>query len=242
MKKLFSVLFFFLLLSSVISETVHIVSLDSYPFISESLPGLGAHAVIVRRAFELTGYEADFRLYPWARAVSIAEQGEAFLMSASFTEERDLLYNFSDAYYQNDVHFIGLSDSFNSDVPINELTGNIIGVIRQYFAVDYLEKNGFSNIELVNSKEQAVKMLEYSRIDLVVMGEKSFLAEVERLDKNQLGDFVIIEPEIIENSLHLIGSKKMPRSAYIIYQFNRGLAILQSSGEYSQILREYGLK
>lgn len=69
MKRTFAVTVFMFILFSLFSETIHIASLDSLPYVSASLPDFGPHAVLIRRAFEVVGENVDLQLYPWAIAL-----------------------------------------------------------------------------------------------------------------------------------------------------------------------------
>ena len=77
MRKYFQMIFILLLTSNYsFAKTKEIIltSLDWEPYIGEKLHTNGPLAEILKRAFEIEGYELKIIFYPWIRAVNEAEK------------------------------------------------------------------------------------------------------------------------------------------------------------------------
>ncbi len=80
----------FLLLThnTAFAEPINVVTLNWSPYVGEDLKGNGFHAQIVKNAFKQINKETNLKFLPWKRAYKKALNAEAFLMSASDTQER----------------------------------------------------------------------------------------------------------------------------------------------------------
>ncbi len=244
MKCLFLIIL--LLISSTFakSETIEILTLDYPPYISNSLPDMGPHAELMKKSFEITGYEINITFYPWNRAYEMAKNGKGYLISASKTSERELLFYYSEAYDRNDTYLIGLNNQFTVSSGLSELVDKKVSIIRGHYAIEILTEKGFSNIYPASNDEVVISRLLNNRVDLIVIGRNNLLSIIlsDENYKTQSNNFIIIEPPLKENPMFLIGSKSIPDALSVIEAFNYGLNKLKESGEYSQIMRKHGLE
>lgn len=234
--------FLLLINSTAFAEPINIITLNWSPYVGEDLKSNGFHAQIVKNAFKQINKDINLKFLPWKRAYKKALNAEAFLMSASDTQERRGIFNYSTPYDNAATHLIKLKISkFNFTGDIQSLKKHSIGVIRGHYMASVLGNAGLTKIKEVNNDLQNMTKLYHQRVDFIVMSKLTALYVIKKNFNNTPDDIHIFEPPLKDNPIHLIGSKKMPNSKEIINEFNRGLKEIKGNGVYAATAKEFGL-
>lgn len=226
-------------------DTVTISSGEWAPFTSENLPHFGIGPHIVTAAFAKAGLKAEYQWYPWTRAMKEAEDGNVdFTAIWVYNEDRGRRFNYSNpVVYSNSVFFYRTSEDFDwngyDDFPRNTVVGTTRGYSYGQAFDDAANARKF-DVDITRTDLLNFKKLMRGRIDLFPIDElvgydilkNSFTAtEVQR---------VIAHPRALSTEpMHLLRSKKHPQGSELLNQFNKGLQLLKSSGEYDKILDSY---
>lgn len=211
------------------------------PFVQDQGdPGLSVD--LVRAALEHEGYEVEFTIMPWARAIDQVRNGNIDVLVATwYTEERTAYLRYSEPYIQNQLKFIkqaGDSFEFNG---LDSLTGKTVGVVRDYgYGDEFSNAPNFSRPETNNIASNLLK-LQAGRIDLTLEDEIVALSTMknEGIDPSA---FEFTENSLSVNDLHVSSGIANARSEEIIAAFNRGLAAIRENGTMAELLKKYGVE
>jgi len=155
---------------------VHAASLR---ILTENLPPLnyvkdgvlvGPSVEMVREIQRRTGSTAEIQVYPWARAYQIAlEEKNVVLFGVSHTPPRENKFKWVGPLATKRDIFVAQK---GSNIAINSLEDakrvGRIGVLRDDTKEEFLEMNGFTNLEPVSDERKNAQKLVMGRIDLWV--------------------------------------------------------------------------
>lgn len=125
---------------------------ENYPPINYEENGKikGISTDIVRAVLERAGLTADIRLYPWARAYNLAEEGrDVMIYSIARTAERENSFKWIGPLYTIEEGLFKLKS--RADIKLESLEdakAYRTGVIRGYAVHQYLLKEGFKEKKL----------------------------------------------------------------------------------------------
>lgn len=206
-----------------------------YQIVEEGKPLRGTSVNIIQKLLENIKVNSDIEAFPWARAYKIAlTYPNVLIFSISRVPERENLF-----------HWIGPLDSMcnylwtlseNTSIKVNSLEDAkeyIVGTPRDDTTHHYLLKNGFNgekNLQVVNTREQAVKMLFSKRVDLIMGAELMINQRVNKLgfDFSKLTK-VFTLPSQKNNELSIAFSKSTPLP--IVQKFQRAYQKLINSSK-----------
>ncbi|WP_207261254.1 transporter substrate-binding domain-containing protein [Desulfovibrio sp. Huiquan2017] len=203
----------------------------------------GYLAEITDAAFRRVGYDPKFIFVPWARALSgtIATEYDV-LLAAYQTEERGKVLLYSNPIGTTDVILLKLKTRDIHFSRIEDLRPYRIGHIKGSKVnkeFDEAEKK-YLKIDYVKDAQYNIKKLLAGRIDLAVEKKE----RIEQLLKTAFRDyadrFEFITPPLQKNFFCNCISKKHESSYQIIYDFNRGLRMIQEDGTLDAILERHG--
>lgn len=147
-------------------------------------PLTGFAVEIIDAMKKYTNLSWNIEVFPWMRAYKMAqEEPNIFIFSIAWTKERENLFKWVGEYYNPSTSIYSLYD--RTDIVINSLEDAkkyIIATPRGDAGAIFLENHGFKNIEnlyYVVSQDQAIKMLNAKRIDLVVNNEIGFIESLK---------------------------------------------------------------
>lgn len=210
------------------------------PFVEEGIPQ-GISVDIVKESLATQGYELEFKLTPWSRALSQVKNGSVDILVATWvTQERKKYLIYSDSYISNKIKFIKRAGDSFEYYGMKSLTNKTVGVVRDYGYGDvFLNATHFEK-PTSNDIETNLKKLKINRIDLTL--EDEFVAKSMIRRKNlTLSDYEFTKNSLSENSLHVTTGSINPRGREIIDAFNKGLIIIKGNGVFERILADYGL-
>lgn len=128
---------------------------------------------VIHYAEKTTGTPLKLTLFPWRRAYVGATQGRAGIIGLSRTPERELIFDFSDPIYEDDINIIVRTDRVFPHKALADLRGRIIGAQlgASYGAeIDAAEKNHQITLERDTSHTNRLLKLLYGRIDCALIG------------------------------------------------------------------------
>lgn len=221
--------------------------------VTEDLPPLnypdgdkisGIATEIVMATLDRAGLNAIPRVYPWARAIGMAEQQENVLIfSIARIPEREKrfqwigpLFPFSESLYKlkkrKDIHLTTLKEAMQYQT----------GVIRGYAVHELLKREGFVDnihLQLAKDQEQNLRKLFSGKTDLLV---GSSLDLMWRLQHNpELGRYEDLERALyLEKSFsHVYMAFGLKTRPEMVEQLRHGFEQIQADGTLDKILSKY---
>lgn len=152
-----------------------------YSFTDENGELCGYGVDIVNEIQQRLGYNYKIQVVPWARAYNIInKRPNVVVFTMSRTRERENLFRWVGPIVKNDWVFVSKK---NSKIKIKSLQDakkiELIGAVRNYAWTEYLVKNGFTNIDIVNERKQNPLKLCAGRIDAFVSSDFSYKKAIE---------------------------------------------------------------
>ncbi len=104
------------------------------PFVTEkSSLGNGISIDLLKAAMKTQGYEIDFKILPWSRALDEVSKGRIDLLPATwFTQERTKFLLYSEPYLSNELTFIKRAGDPFEYSGLSSLDGKVVGIVRGY--------------------------------------------------------------------------------------------------------------
>lgn len=234
-----------ILSANVMAKTVSIRADSWYPMNGE--PGSEKEGFMIdfaREVFSAAGYDVDYKIMPWERAIVSTREGSSDCVVGAYTEDAPD-FNFPAEQWGKDItgYFILNSSSwvFNN---LDSLLTEKIGVIEGYAYGEDLDKliasrkDIFKSIPGNDALEKNFKKLAANRIDVVI--ESVSVGKAKIKDMN------------LESKVKLGGQNPSSDSIYIACSPNtkgkaltqivdEGTKAMRESGKLSQIMEKYGL-
>jgi polar amino acid transport system substrate-binding protein len=217
------------------------------PYTSSSLPNKGCATELVAAACKAGGIEPAFEFFPWPRAEAMVEAGQAFCaFPYASNKQRAATFDFSDAlfytapkfiYWKKTRSFEGLSAS-----SLAGLKAYSVALLSGTWTEKDLKAAGI-RVQLVNSLEGGVRMLQAGRVDFLVEDEVVAFEMIRKLFPGEAGMFKSLPVAIWgAKANYLLVSRTYPNAAGILGRFNRGLKEIKRNGTYKQITSNYKMK
>jgi polar amino acid transport system substrate-binding protein len=213
------------------------------PFIDPQSSSEGLSLEIVRAAFKTQGYTIKHSYIPWARAMKNLKEGKIDIIPNTWmTEERKQFLEYSNTYISNEIKFIkkaGDPFEFNG---LSSLKGKKVGTVRGYGYGDEFSNSSDFKREDVSSIHQNIKKLILGRIDLTLEDEIVARVAIAQKDPQLLEAIAFTNNALSTNTMHITSGKANPNHKEYIDAFNKGLKIIKDNGEFSVILKKYGIE
>lgn len=229
---------------------VTLASLEWEPYIGPNMPKNGYVYALVEAAFQKAGCNIDVAFLPWARALSVSEQGvRDGLFPEYYDEGRLEKFAFSDPFPGGPVGLFRRKDSgivWPAD-PVKNPTGALqglkahrFGVVRGYIntaafdAADFLQKDPAVDDEmnlrkLYKKRVQLIFIDKYVATHIMVTRYPWYLSELEFMD-----------PAMEVKDLYIAFSKQSAGWKQRLDAFNRGLQMIREDGTMDAIIEESG--
>ncbi len=199
---------------------------------------------IATEVVEATLREADVegrpRAYPWARAYRMAQQKPNVLIySMVRTPERENLFKWVGVIGSVREHFFKMADREDIRLTtINDAKKCLTTIPRADFRHDFLVNRGFKTpgaFHLVNSQDQALRMLYAGRTDLVMDDELTLAYELRhlKLDPGKI-ETALYVPEMSVD-FEMAFSKQTPDR--LVKQLQSALEAIKAKGIYHNIIK-----
>ncbi|WP_147818707.1 substrate-binding periplasmic protein [Salidesulfovibrio onnuriiensis] len=213
------------------------------PYLEKDDPTQGMASELVVKALGASGIKVRFVFVPWARALDGVRHGT---FAASFpwliTSERQNFAWFSQPimlmryvfFYRRDKH---KRITFQT---LEELRRySIVGMLGYYYERPFLEAG--LNVDYKLNGDIAFRMLEAGRADLLAEDEAVGWYLLKKDYPQAIDIFASTRPFMVMPG-HLIVSKKLPDGQKLVEAFDRGMQMLQGTGEYERIVGRYRAK
>lgn len=226
-----------------------LTTLEWPPYTSQTQQDGGYASAVVRAAFSAVGTDVEVRYYPWARALNLAEQGKVDgLFPEYFSPEQRPDFLFSDPFPGGPAGLVKLRErdlpvrtDDNGQLLFSTLQGLKIGLVRGYLNHPQLDATPGLNREFARDDQQNLNKLLAGRVDVIFIDHlvADFLSREYFPERRN--DIELINPPLLQPTLHLVLPKKRADALSTLKAFNRGLRIIHDNGELGRLLQRHGL-
>ena len=212
------------------------------PFITSdpNMPGISVE--VVTAAMKTQGYDVQFKIMPWARALDEVKNGRVDLLPATwYTKERTAYLRYSSPYIENELSFIKLADNPFEYDGLASLKGLNVGIVRGYgYDSEFMADTGFNRPESGDLATNLKKLLS-KRIDLTVEDKIVSLSIMKEqgIDSSQ---FAFTQKSMSRNPVHVTSGIANHNSQKYIDAYEKGIAEIKQNGTFDAILKKYGIK
>ena len=182
---IFSCLFFALATKSYAKNKVTVITevYPPYQYLDKNNQLQGCSVDVIKTLFQLTKDELTIQVMPWSRTyITALNKKNTLVFTIARIASREPLFHWIGKLDEQKVYFWALkSRDFQSINNLQQLKKYNIAVPKNYFSDIYLTDQGFTSLHRVTIQKQAIAMLYYQRIDLIVVREevmKSFVQEL----------------------------------------------------------------
>lgn len=193
---------------------------------------------IGKLALQRAGYKVVTKTCPWARCLSISEEGLGVIMAISKTSEREKLYYFTEPMQETDIILVSKRSKLFKFSEIKDLKNKKIGNLRRSSFGDDFEKikRVVSFIE-DDSAVRRLMMVQSERLDAGVFTVKDF--EVALLKSGyKRSDFHVYEKTLAKDVMFFAVGKKHPYATEIVQGMNLQLLLMRKEGYIDRLINE----
>ncbi|MEH6491485.1 substrate-binding periplasmic protein [Halopseudomonas sp.] len=225
-----------------LAAPLHIVSEAWPPYIYEEAGVLkGVDYDVTNRVLNELGYEAQWQLMPWRRALYDTASGSAdAILDITPNPEREPQYIFpaEPLSHSESVLFYHI-DRPHQFTGLQDLRGLKIGVSAGYVYgnPEFMHADYFSREPAANT-EASLLMLMRERVDMVIMNKRVGQFTLRKLGLDQQ---VAYHPLVISSGALFLAFHRSPDMAALAKRFSSNLSTFKRSGEYLQILQRYSV-
>lgn len=213
------------------------------PYATQTRPDLGIALHIVRRAFELVGYQVEYQFLPWTRAKQETRQGlfdASAYWGASADRRRDFLL--SDNVLTEQWLLVHRRSMALNWATLDDLRGYKVGYVRDYtYTPEFWSKirSGEFDSDATPTDLAGLRKLLMGRIDVLPMERNVACDLLSHHFKPSEVAQIAAHPRLLTESFttHLILPPQVPRSAELLRDFNLGLKKLKESGEHARLMK-----
>lgn len=218
---------------------VVVATLDFPPYVSTALPENGVAWEIAREAFAQRGIDAELRIYPWARALRLAEQGEVdALYLANRTPERERWALFSDPVGEEVAVLWKRKERQLNHGRIDDLRGLRIGGLRDSAQLQFIARSGLPVAE-ISDLATGLRMLAADHLDVVIADRLAMVHAARNVTAEVWHRIDHMPQPVHVAAFHLAVARKRDNAAATVAAFNRGLKALRDSGRYQAIMKKH---
>lgn len=233
-----------ILANGVLADNFTITTDDYAPYTIVDGTNVGGIVTdIVAAALTAEGHTVGFVAAPWARAMSMAESGEATGTMPWFrTPEREEKFLYSETVINaRNLIFFRKGGKLKKDLAWEsyaDLSPYRMGGVIGYWYVEGFRKAGIEP-QLVKRDEQNVRKLEAERIDAFITDELVGRALIKKIFPGKEAEFDTVDKPDSAAALHVIARKGNAAGEKMVASLNAGLLKLKESGELEQIVAKY---
>lgn len=221
------------------SIRIHLGAEDSWPPYSDE-QGQGISTHLIKAAFAKSGLTPTFQVLPYARVLHDLESGKidgGYNVTRQTTTEDK--YLFGDVPLLTvDAYWFFRPDTYTNIKRIEDIPARFrVGVIRDYEYGDIYEnhRHRFTEVK-VTQQSQIIRMLKQGRIDAAIMFEQEALHALKQMQwQDDVFDKRFLNHQ---GDVYLAFSHKSPRARWLAEQLDKGLLMMQETGEYDRILSD----
>jgi polar amino acid transport system substrate-binding protein len=162
---------------------------------------VGPGVDILKKLAEAAGITAQVVPIPFARVLTELDEGNTIVATIGRVAEREAKYEWIGEVYPDYIGFVTVAPSKRIDDLETAKAMKSVSVLRAALTFKYLQKNGFTNLDEVNTEEMAVKKLEAKRTDAWLAGSviayKAWKDAGIDVSKFQIGKSILPAPQWI---------------------------------------------
>jgi len=203
----------------------------------------GLFPAVLREVFSALGRRVEFRVRPWARCFEETRAGAAdgwFAIYRLAGREPSFLYSNVPIYQAEEHIYLRRGQSLDVAAWRDALKGKRIGIINGSYHGPIFEAavaaHLFGEVEIVNSDESLVAMLEAGRIDAAFTTTELVAQTVAGLGRSAA--IVQTEPAIATMPTYLAFTRKKEFTA-LRDAFDRELTRMKEDGRYEALRKRY---
>lgn len=224
-------------------KTIQVVTeyLAHYQLLDDSGDVYGYSPSVVDRLFEITGFQQERQVLPWARAYKTALNGKNVLIySMARTSMREDKFHWIGSLSHEKLHFWGLASKFPEPLTSwRELEMFQVAVSIGSNPEQYLTGRKFPRIYRVNDSDVGLAMMLKDRTDLIVASRMGLADRVPNF-KKVISDFTpVFEIEALNSNLSVAFS--LDSDPEILMQFRAAFGQLESSGELQRLRDKWNI-
>ena len=215
---------------------------DYAPYIDKTQANKGFMSEIVVKAFKKEGVNAVLEFKPWKR-IEATEINENQRLSFAWikTNERSKHWRYSDVIMSTTTVFITAKAKGFKWRTLADLKPFKIGVSRGYsYGNEFDAMRGQFKIQEAASDEQNIKKLVNGRIDIFpidpFVGAQIIRDKLSATESAKLK--VVSEPNLGEDGMHTVCSKKYALCEGLLKKFNEGLGKMKNDGSLQSIIKK----
>lgn len=207
------------------SKSLHLITGESAPYMSESMKDQGAAVFAIRKIFAKMGYTIVVDFAPWTRAKITAAKAENIDGFFPYSDQDVENFLYSDIVSETPWVIIQRKDKPLHWSRFNDLTpytaGNVVGIELRPGIKELVEHKKL-NIETTTTDVSNLLKLANKRVDMIFMdaGVFQYLMAKEKELEPYRGQLEINPKPILINK-YGIALKNTPRNAAIMKEFNR---------------------
>lgn len=199
----------------------------------------GMSTEVVQAMLRNAGLEAKIEFLPWARAYRLAQiEPNTLIYSIARIPEREHLFSWIGTVAPYWTSFYKLKA--NTELEINSLDDarpHRVGVSRADVIKTFLENRGFEQLEVASADNLAIRMLFFSRMDLLAFDESAIPIEAEKAGLDITMIERVFRIEALSSELYVaIHPDSDPA---LVRKLRNGLKEVKESGEYKTIRSRY---
>lgn len=234
-----------LLILPVHAETITAVTEEMPPFnYTENGVITGFSTEIVRAALKEAGLTADFKSYPWKRAYKMASsEPNTLIYSIGRNPEREDKFKWVGVIAPVNIYFYKLKS--RTDIKIDSLEDAkryAVGAVDGDYTTQFLDANGFENLDKTHSYSLNVRKLFNGRVDVILVDELSLSALVREEAKSgkpyamsQLEKAFFVED--LSSGMYMAFSLSTPDG--IVEKCRKALKQIKENGVFDRIMDAY---
>lgn len=197
----------------------------------------GREAAVAYAIMEKLGYQKKITLLPWNKAYSLTKDYPDYvLFSVARKKDREDHFKWVGPITVQDLV---LFENRKNPVKIKKLedTKNAytIGVVKNFSTHQYLEKEGYHNLLMVENVTGLVKLLEHERVDLAPFAPE-MMPFVMHKNNIPAGLFQATSVKLYTNAFYIAFSKETDDK--MIARWQAALDALKKSGEFQKMQEE----
>jgi polar amino acid transport system substrate-binding protein len=217
------------------------ISVGNYPpYLDESKENMGFMSEIVFQAFSKTKLVPVVEFKPWKRIEEIEiTKNNKVSFGWIKTQQRQAKWLYSDNIMRSSIVFITNKNNGFTWQSLSDLKPFHIGVSRGYqYGNEFEAYKHQLKIQEVNSDEQNIRKLVMGRIELFpvdpYVSTEIIRNSLSLKEASQLR--LILEPALVDETMHLVCAKTNNQCEEILDNFNQGLATIKDNGVLKSIL------
>jgi len=226
------------------NKRVLLSTINLPPYTGEQLPEHGFFSEIVTQAFAEVGYQVEYQYRPWRRALQETKTGASDgVMTVFWEKDRAEYLEYPDVVWKVTTVVATLSDQpITYTGKVSDFKEYTIGVVRGSVVSKHLTGEGITTQDVPDHTQNILK-LAAGRIDAMIIPDAvlryklSLLAtEGKKIEARRL------DTPYKVYDMYVAFSKANPEYKTLTQDFNKGLQLLKSKGEFDRIVADAGLK